>query len=149
MAENMQNNYSECGTVPSCPDLAFPYVPYQKTDGKKYSAKEALNFGTLFPALDMPFKNIRNSGLSMECQIKEAVSALSFVSNELNLYLDTHPDDTDAFDMLKTVTAMYDDARAEYVRLYGPISFSDTAMCDKYNWLNSPWPWEKHERSGN
>ena len=36
--------------------LAFPYVPMQGTDPVRYSRMEALQTGTLFPGLDLPFK---------------------------------------------------------------------------------------------
>ena len=51
------------GTMPSCAPLAVPYVPFQQTGSKKYSHGDALNNGTLFPGLNLPFKakiNARN-----------------------------------------------------------------------------------------
>ena len=43
------------GTMPSCAPLAVPYVPFQQKGAKKYSQTDALNNGTLFPGLNLPF----------------------------------------------------------------------------------------------
>ena len=43
------------GTLPECAPLAVPYVPFQQTGSKRYTQQEALNNGTLFPGLNLPF----------------------------------------------------------------------------------------------
>ena len=56
-----------CGTLPECAPLAVPYVPFQQTGSKRYTQQEALNNGTLFPGLNLPFhlkadaRNVVNS----------------------------------------------------------------------------------------
>ncbi|MGN0666380.1 MAG: spore coat associated protein CotJA [Huintestinicola sp.] len=61
---NESNRYPKCGyrnfTVPEgkFPDetpLAMAYVPYQSWE-KPYEENKALEAGTIFPSLDMPFK---------------------------------------------------------------------------------------------
>lgn len=59
--ETKQTTSAACGngqgSLPgSCGSLAFPYVPMQGTDPVRYSRMEALQTGTLFPGLDLPFK---------------------------------------------------------------------------------------------
>lgn len=44
------------GTLPGCAALAFPYIPMQNNNPTRYSRTEALQTGTLFPGLDLPFK---------------------------------------------------------------------------------------------
>ena len=44
------------GTLPGCAALAFPYIPMQSNNPTRYSRTEALQTGTLFPGLDLPFK---------------------------------------------------------------------------------------------
>lgn len=68
--------------------------------------------------------------------------ALDFVTDELNLYLDTHSEDTQAFETFKTFLKLYDEGRKEYVSRFGPLSLSDLASAKSYTWLNDPWPWE-------
>ena len=49
-----------CGTTEgrlpgSCAPLAFPYVPVQCDNPARYSQQDALQAGTLFPGLNLPF----------------------------------------------------------------------------------------------
>ena len=45
------------GTLPCpCAPLAFPYIPMQENNPVRFSRMEALQTGTLFPGLDLPFK---------------------------------------------------------------------------------------------
>ena len=47
----------EKGTLPgSCAPMAFPYVPVQERNPPRYNRTEALQTGTLFPGLNLPFK---------------------------------------------------------------------------------------------
>ena len=83
-----------------------------------------------------------------QCALLNQISEYQFVCVELNLYLDTHPDDTEAFELLKSVICLSDEGRDKYVKLYGPISVRDLKKCAKYTWLKDPWPWEFDERTG-
>ena len=45
------------GTLPgTCAPMAFPFVAMQEENPVRYSRMEALQTGTLFPGLDLPFK---------------------------------------------------------------------------------------------
>ena len=44
-----------CGPLPECAPLAVPYVAFQQNNSKRYNQQEALNNGTLFPGLNLPF----------------------------------------------------------------------------------------------
>ena len=69
------------------------------------------------------------------------LQALEFVVLELSIYLDTHKDDTEAFNMFKQFSAMEKAARAAYESKYGPITKETAAASDSYQWLSEPWPW--------
>ena len=43
------------GRLPGCAQLAFPYIPMQENNPSRYSRMEALETGTLFPGLNLPF----------------------------------------------------------------------------------------------
>lgn len=68
--------------------------------------------------------------------------ALDFVIKELNLYLDTHKNDVEAFRTLQATIALYKEGKEQYVRLYGPLQVMDLDAADSYTWLNDPWPWD-------
>ena len=73
------------------------------------------------------------------------LQALEFVNQELALYLDTHPNDAEAFELFRQYTAMEQEARAAYVTNHGPVLRSETAESKTYTWLNDPWPWNFQE----
>lgn len=134
------------GNLPECAPLAVGMVPVQQAQPPVYKDNEALSRGTLFPGLDLPFKNYSNKTNPYAGTPLGEVMALHFVRKELNLYLDTHPKDAEAFEMLKSVIAMEKECRAKYVKKYGPISVTDLANAESYTWTHDPWPWEFCER---
>ena len=69
------------------------------------------------------------------------LQALEFVVLELGIYLDTHPDDAEAFALFKQYAAMEKAARAAYESRFGPLMKSSAASGDRYRWLQDPWPW--------
>jgi len=80
------------GTLPECAPLAVPYVPFQQSNPKRYSQSDALNNGTLYPGLNLPF-HIKATATSVPVTPLTELQALEFVNQELALYLDTHPND--------------------------------------------------------
>lgn len=136
------------GVLPMCAPLATSWVPPQGENPPMYAPDEALNRGTLFPGLDLPFKNMVNKTNPYAGTPLGELMALWFMIKELQLYLDTHPDDKEAFKALKDAIALEREGHKRYVKLYGPINFTDVEMSDRYNWLQGPWPWEYCERMG-
>ena len=132
------------GTLPGCAALAFPYIPMQSNNPTRYSRTEALQTGTLFPGLDLPFMNLVNKPADLSTPLCELM-ALDFVIRELNLYLDTHPDDREAFETLQKCIRMRAEGHKRYTEQYGPVTVSDLACADVYDWLNAPWPWQPEE----
>lgn len=134
-----------CGTLPECAPLAVPYVPFQQVGSKRYSQGEALNNGTMFPGLNLPFhlkvdaRNVVNTPLA-------ELQALEFVLVELGLYLDTHQGDTEAFELYQKYAALEKECRAKYEAANGPLMQSATAKEKSWSaWLRDPWPWNYQE----
>ena len=134
------------GTQPWCAPLSVGYVPFQQENPPKYSAGDALTRGTLFPGLDLPYLNIVNKDHPYAGTPLGELMALDFVIKELNLYLDTHPNDADALAMLHSMNKLMAEGSAKYAEMYGPISISDLVSGEEYTWLNNPWPWDYNER---
>lgn len=134
----------ECGSMPMCAPLAVPYVPYQTGNPKQYSHNEALSNGTLFPGLNLPF-HLAVEGGSFEQTPLVELQALDFVITELGHFLDTHPEDSEAFALFQQYVAMEKTARTEYEKTYGPLTRPAAAMYDQYCWFADPWPWNYTE----
>ena len=128
------------GTQPACAGLAVPYVPFQQEKSKRYAQDEALSSGTLFPGLNLPF-HLKTEGSSLPSTPLAELQALEFVVAELGLYLDTHPEDAEAFAMFKQYAAMEKAAKAAYESKYGPVTQCNSAAGESYRWLDGPWPW--------
>lgn len=127
------------GTLPSCAGLAVPYVPFQQDGPQKYNPNEALSNGTLFPGLNLPFHKMVDGSKLPNVPMTE-LQALEFVLLELGAYLDTHPEDMEAFELFKQFSTMACSSRTGYEKKFGPLTRSaDTGK--KSQWLNDPWPW--------
>ena len=128
------------GRLPANAPLANPYVPFQIEDPPKYEPRTAIVRGTLFPGLDLPFMNMVNSKDLPMTPLAE-LQTMSFVLQELALYLDTHRDDKEAFDVFRNFQQMYAKGREKYEKECGPLTHM-SEMLNRYSWLNDPWPWE-------
>ena len=137
---NSQGEHYRYGSLPSAAPLAVAYVPMQESAAPSYEANEALTRGTLFPGLDLPFMNVVNGDLP-DTPLHELM-AICFVCDELALYLDTHPQDSEAFAMYQTFLSLKDEAQERYVRRCGPLKQCDMLGMNEYAWLKAPWPWE-------
>ena len=73
----------------------------------------------------------------MLMQIKE----YDFALDELNLYLDTHPDDKRALCLHNKYARILKDLERDYQRVYGPLTAN--YPCNKWRWIEDPWPWER------
>ena len=58
--------------------------------------------------------------MSDRCTLLQQINEISFVVNDLNLYLDTHPDDMEAFQLFQQYAAMEKSAKAAYEKRFGP-----------------------------
>ena len=71
------------------------------------------------------------------------IQSYRFAAYDMLLYLDTHPDDKKAFALFKELVAKSKQLVNEFQEEYGPLSAFATANSTSFDWLKSPWPWEK------
>ncbi len=142
--------------------LAIASVPIQ-TWGELYDQNEALKTGTIFKELDMPFfaaDQISTTLSGVEESLKgpkeqkwngkmREIQQVSFVVDDLRLYLDTHPEDQDGLTLLKQVLGRRKQLMTEFAAEFYPLTLdcmadiyeSDpSALC--YCWQEGPAPWE-------
>ena len=140
-------NTNGCGTgngsLPDgCAPLAFPYIPMQGKNPPKYSKAEALQTGTLFPGLNLPFRAAINAKTQIENTALAELMALDFAIDELGLFLTTHPDDQEVLNLYWSYIKLAKEGREKYQKLYGPLMQTDITE-DGYRWLYDPWPWDE------
>lgn len=84
-------------------------------------------------------ENMSNQPMQMLMRIQE----LQFTAIELNLYLDTQPDDQRALDLYNSVVPQLKKCIENYERYCGPLFHFGLATSQlPWSWINSPWPWE-------
>ena len=69
------------------------------------------------------------------------IRSLNFAIIELGLYLNTHPDDQKALCLHREYSKKIKDLKDKYQKVYGPLSIY--YPCNKWRWLEEPWPWER------
>lgn len=78
------------------------------------------------------------NGKDMLCQLM----ALHFSMIDLNLYLDTHPQDANTIKTFCELQKEYEDLKKEYEQIYGTLT-PGTISKNEWTWIQDPWPWEK------
>lgn len=143
--ENMNPNRCPAmeGSLPGkCASLVFPYVSMQSENPERYDAQDGLAAGTLFPGLNLPFFRAVKSRMNCDNRALCELMALSFAITELGLYLDTHKDDSEALRLFREYVALAEDGRKRYEAVYGPLRQMNSGDDERWNWIDSPWPWE-------
>ena len=139
-AKKPAGNYGE-GRLPAMAPLANPYVPFQIEGPVRYEPRKAMVRGTLYPGLDLPFMGLVNQ-INLPVTPLSEVQVLAFAVQELALYLDTHPEDKEAAELLQECFQQYHKSVGEYTKTHGPLFSATGAASGEYQWLQNPWPWE-------
>ena len=74
-------------------------------------------------------------------EMAKKLKCYRFAIIELGLYLDTHPDDEKAICLHKEYANKFKVLEDKYQKVYGPLSIM--YPCNKWRWLEQPWPWER------
>lgn len=126
--------------------LAIPYVAFQSDNPPQYNSNEGLNRGTIFPGLDLPWANTVNKTNAAENTLLGDLMALEFAVDDLQLFLDTHPNDRETLEMRRYYMEQIKACRREYTKMHGPITLMEMEHSSHNTWLDDPWPWEYSER---
>jgi len=143
--------------------LAIASVPMQQW-GELYSKDEALNIGTIFQDLNMPFfaaesvlaskspiaNKTDSNGTSMEQVNREElitkINEASFFQDDLTLYLDTHENDVQALQLYQQVSQELAQLRQQFAQEFYPLTRLCIPFCknqeEKFCWQEGPMPWE-------
>ena len=82
------------------------------------------------------------SGLSKD-QLLRRIAPTGFACVDACLYLDTHPQDSEAMAYFDENNRKYQEALHEYSKAYGPLTLAHVHdPKDYWNWVDQPWPWQ-------
>lgn len=124
-------------------DMTFLNISGINKSDMLLNSKEGFLKGNMFKNEYIPYKNY--SYISIEPKTEKEAALLnviqySFAINDLSLYLDLHPDDTEMFKVFKEFVESEKKARDEYTRVYGSLELENIRE-ERYDWLDN-WPWE-------
>ena len=102
--------------------------------------------GNLFVNLYEPYNNYKPTILNPKNEretLLYQIMQYKFALIELNLYLDTNPNDAEMIKLYNQYLTAEKQMCEKYENLYGPLTL-DSNYFDKNTWVwkNSPWPWE-------
>lgn len=73
----------------------------------------------------------------------QKIKQYDFALKELNLFLDTHPNCRRALASFEKYKKLREEAVADYIRNFGPITPDQNTDTQRWSWIDSPWPWER------
>ena len=94
----------------------------------------------------IPYKNmnyIKPSLINEKQKELYKLQEIAFAAHDINLYLDTHPNDMNAIKLYNEYNKKEKMLNDEYERKYGPIDLSDSEglSMTPWAWIKEPWPW--------
>lgn len=122
--------------------LAIATVPIQPWE-EPLEAAEALNAGTAFRALQLPFyieEQMQKPEAMPEndCErLLAQIRQVSFLLTDLKLYMDTHPDEDEAAGLYQSTRLKRKELLAQFASDYYPLT-QDCEGCQ----MDGPAPWE-------
>lgn len=136
-------------------NLGIASVPCQ-TWGDLYTLEEAIKIGTIFKELNKPFfaaDIVSDKTFSPQTPQEEdresllaKIGEISFVLDDLTLYLDTHPEDQNALNLYKEFSIKRYELKKDFSKRYYPLTRDCIIECEvKQNgfcWQEGPMPWE-------
>lgn len=77
-------------------------------------------------------------------ELLEWINIVSFAVDDVKLFLDTHPNCTEALEFFDEFKKQRVQALKEYAKYYGPLTLDTaTTQMDYWKWINDPWPWQE------
>ena len=93
---------------------------------------------------------MNNNRIMTRQQYLQRINEVSFAVDDILLYLDTHPEDTQALEYFREHVSARNRLLKEYACNYGPLTIdtADDAASSSWAWVLQPWPWEPCREGG-
>ncbi len=120
----------------------FNTVSYR--DSNLFNPAEVLNKGNMFRNWYNPYKNYvyKVTARGKREELLLSMQELTFALKDLNLYLDTHPEDQSILEEFNKIKNKLDDLKNKYENKYGPLCLNSVNSNKDFTWINNPWPWD-------
>lgn len=155
----MNNNISDYekflisnGYLKRCitPEDNYNYSNNMKMNQTKFvNPEEGFLKGNLQAGTYIPYKNMPVLMPKIDNEkdaLLEQVQTYSFAAHDVNLFLDTHPEDKEAIELFNRYNTEADRLTKQYVSKYGPVTIVENEGLNKYPWAweQKPWPWNNN-----
>lgn len=100
--------------------------------------------GNMFPNLFNQYKLSRPYDIrpmNEQASLLTKVDAYAFAAHDVNLYLDTHPDDKVMIELFNQYSSDSKYATEEYEKKFGTLCVNSKQGVP-WTWNDTPWPWE-------
>ena len=79
-----------------------------------------------------------------KAKLKRQIYELDFALYELVLFLDSHPTNRRAMELMREYREKREKLIKEYEERFGKyiVTVEDVPMSERWHWLDSPWPWD-------
>ena len=83
--------------------------------------------------------------MNERARMRKSIDSLCFAILETELFLDTHPHDQKAINMLREYRRRKREAITAYESKFGRyiVTSDDVPASHHWSWIDSPWPWER------
>ena len=118
----------------------------QNNQNKFTSPEEGFLRGNMEAGTYVPYKNMNyikpNINNERQRDLYE-LQKMCFAAHDANLYLDTHPEDTNMIRLYNDYLKEEKRLNNLYEKKYGPIDLSDNEGLEMtpWSWIKEPWPW--------
>ena len=112
---------------------------------KLFNPKEGFIKGNMFSNLYNQYKNYQPVVLNPKNEQQKLLfdlQGICFAAHELNLYLDTHPEDQSMLMLFNDYCEKERKLVTEYEGKYGPLMVSNKTSGNTFAWVDKIWPWE-------
>ena len=139
---NNYNNFNDFNNN----NFLYPNA-YPTNEPIKLDSEKGFMRGNMFDDLYDQYKNyipVEIVSNNNRQALLEKVMQYNFAITDLNLYLDTHPDDACAVNMYNSFTKQLNEAIRNYECKYGPLTnFGYGKSGCPWQWVEQPWPWDR------
>lgn len=127
------------------------YYPYMNNNSNNYqmdmfSPIEGFEKGNIFRSLYKQYKNYQPAKLMPKDEREKKlleIQNICFAAHELNLYLDTHPDNQSMLALFNDYMRKEEELTREYESMYGPLTVDSIDDNENiFKWVEEKWPWE-------
>lgn len=81
--------------------------------------------------------------VSQKQHLMQQIAECEFICIDINLFLDTHPDDQHALADYNCYAEQLAALKELYVKNYGPLAnFGNSVSRGEWKWVHADWPWQ-------